>query len=100
MDTIELVGDVDEDFSIVENIVPDDHATIANLLPALNPDMMPVPGSAPREAIQEAVTILQEALDEAERLGDLARAESARQDRDAIIEELAKATGLGGMVKT
>jgi Ca-activated chloride channel family protein len=39
----------------------DDTRTIANLLPALNPDMMPVPGSDPVAALREAVSLLQSA---------------------------------------
>ena len=39
----------------------DDTATIANLLPALNPDMMPVPGSEPGAAVQQAVELLHSA---------------------------------------
>lgn len=36
----------------------DDTATIANLLPALNPDMMPLPGSNPSAAIALALELL------------------------------------------
>lgn len=39
----------------------DDTPTIANLLPALNPDMMPVPGSDPVAAIELALELLQSA---------------------------------------
>ena len=39
----------------------DDTQTIANLLPALNPDMMPVPGSDPVAALAEAVSLLKSA---------------------------------------
>lgn len=39
----------------------DDTRTIANLLPALNPDMMPVPGSSPVAALSEAVSLLESA---------------------------------------
>ena len=39
----------------------DDTRTIANLLPALNPDMMPVPGSDPVAAVSEAVLLLKSA---------------------------------------
>lgn len=39
----------------------DDTRTIANLLPALNPDMMPVPGSDPVAAIEQAVALLHSA---------------------------------------
>jgi Ca-activated chloride channel family protein len=39
----------------------DDTRTIANLLPALNPDMMPVPGSDPVAALVEAVSLLESA---------------------------------------
>ncbi len=39
----------------------DDTPTIANLLPALHPDMMPVPGSDPAAAITQAVELLHSA---------------------------------------
>lgn len=39
----------------------DDTPTIANLLPALNPDMMPVPGSEPLAAIERALQLLRSA---------------------------------------
>ena len=39
----------------------DDTPTIANLLPALHPDMMPVPGSATAAAIAQAVALLHSA---------------------------------------
>ncbi len=39
----------------------DDTATIANLLPALNPDMMPLPGSSTSAAITLALDLLQSA---------------------------------------
>ena len=39
----------------------DDTPTIANLLPALNPDMMPVPGSDPVTALEQAVKLLHSA---------------------------------------
>ncbi len=39
----------------------DDTPTIANLLPALHPNIMPVPGSAPDAAIENAVSLLQSA---------------------------------------
>jgi Ca-activated chloride channel family protein len=39
----------------------DDTPTIANLLPALNPDMMPVAGSNPAAALEQAVELLHSA---------------------------------------
>jgi Ca-activated chloride channel family protein len=39
----------------------DDTRTIANLLPALNPDMMPLPGSDPVAALEEAISLLDSA---------------------------------------
>ena len=39
----------------------DDQPTIANLLPALNPGMMPLPGSNPVEAIERALALLDSA---------------------------------------
>ena len=37
----------------------DDRGTIENLIPALNPSMMPVPGSDPLDALQQAKNLLQ-----------------------------------------
>ncbi|MFT5333612.1 MAG: Ca-activated chloride channel family protein [Halioglobus sp.] len=39
----------------------DDHPTIANLLPALSPDMMPVPGSNAAAAIEQAIELMHSA---------------------------------------
>jgi len=39
----------------------DDTDTIANLIPALNPDMMPVPGSALASAVEEGIGLLHSA---------------------------------------
>ncbi|GAB5450096.1 MAG: VWA domain-containing protein [Halioglobus sp.] len=39
----------------------DDTPTIANLLPALHPDMMPVPGSDPAAAVRQAIDLLHSA---------------------------------------
>ncbi len=39
----------------------DDNPTIANLLPALNPGMMPLPGSNPVEAVERALALLDSA---------------------------------------
>lgn len=39
----------------------DDHPTIANLLPALTPDMMPVPGSNAAAAIKQAIELIHSA---------------------------------------
>ena len=39
----------------------DDLRTVANLLPALSPDMMPVPGSRPAPAVELAVRLLRDA---------------------------------------
>ena len=39
----------------------DDNPTIANLLPALNPDMMPVPGSDSHAAVELALSLLKSA---------------------------------------
>ncbi|MAT93184.1 MAG: hypothetical protein CME59_11350 [Halioglobus sp.] len=39
----------------------DDTPTIANLLPALHPDMMPVPGSDPLAAVQQGLELLRSA---------------------------------------
>ncbi len=39
----------------------DDHPTIANLLPALSPDMMPLPGSNAAAAIKQAIELIHSA---------------------------------------
>lgn len=69
----------------------DDTQTIANLLPALNPDMMPVPGSDPVSAVAQGLDLLRSAgisrgrlllvaddltADEADKITDLLRREA------------------------
>jgi AAA ATPase domain len=49
-----------------------------------------------RRELRERLTGLEEEIDEAERWADPDRAARARQERDALVEELAAATGLGG----
>ncbi|MFK7974547.1 MAG: VWA domain-containing protein [Halioglobus sp.] len=48
------------DAHIVTPLTDDTH-TIANLLPALNPDMMPVPGSNPASAVAQGLDLLRSA---------------------------------------
>jgi TolB-like protein len=49
-----------------------------------------------RQAYRERIEALQEDLDRAEANNDAARSASARAELDAIVEELARATGLSG----
>lgn len=49
-----------------------------------------------RRAYRRRIEELQQELEEAEADNDPARAEPAREELDAVIEELARATGLGG----
>lgn len=49
-----------------------------------------------RAAYKARLTELEEELDEAERFNDPVRAERAREERDVLVRELARAVGLGG----
>jgi hypothetical protein len=49
-----------------------------------------------RRQVRERLADLEEELDEAETWGDPERAARARAERDALVDELAAATGLGG----
>jgi TolB-like protein/Tfp pilus assembly protein PilF len=49
-----------------------------------------------RGLLAERIRSLQEDLDEAETMGDIGRAEKARSEMDALIEQLGRALGLGG----
>lgn len=55
---------------------------------------------AARRAYEERVRELQGEIDEADRHHDLARAERARVELDALVDELAAALGLGGRART
>ena len=57
----------------------DDRPTIANLLPALNPDMMPLPGSDPVSAVKMALDLLRSA---GVRQGRILLATDGVSDRD------------------
>jgi len=66
----------------------DDTPTIANLLPALHPDMMPVPGSDPTAAVTQAVELLRSA---GIRQGKILLVTDgvAAQDRKKLVKALA-----------
>ena len=70
----------------------DDTPTIANLLPALHPDMMPVPGSDPAAAVAQAVALLHSA---GIRQGKILLVTDAVTDKDrkGIVKAL-KGTGI------
>jgi Ca-activated chloride channel family protein len=70
----------------------DDTPTIANLLPALHPDMMPVPGSDPAAAVAQAVELLHSA---GIRQGKILLVTDgvADKDRKGIVKAL-KGTGI------
>ena len=70
----------------------DDTPTIANLLPALHPDMMPVPGSDPAAAVAQAVELLHSA---GIRQGKILLVTDGVSDRDRKgIEKALKGTGI------
>jgi hypothetical protein len=52
-----------------------------------------------RATYRKRVAQLAEQIDEAEARGDVARAETARDEREALIKELSRAVGLGGKVR-
>jgi hypothetical protein len=53
-----------------------------------------------RTAYRERALGLRDQLDEAERFGDAGRAARAREELDQVAAELARATGLGGRIRT
>jgi tetratricopeptide (TPR) repeat protein len=59
-------------------------------------DAGPMLDAQAKAAYRQRLQDLQEELEEATALGDLARAEARRTELDALISELARATGLGG----
>jgi Ca-activated chloride channel family protein len=68
----------------------DDNPTIANLLPALNPDMMPVPGSDARHATELALQLLRSGGAASGRILLLTDAVDAAQ-QEAIVDAVRKA---------
>lgn len=69
----------------------DDTPTIANLLPALNPDIMPVPGSDPAAAVAQAVDLLHSA---GIRQGKLLLVTDSLTERDSkAIEQVLAGSG-------
>ena len=56
----------------------------------------PVLDEKAKRAYRDALQALRSEVDEAERINDLARATAAREQIDAIAEQLAAAVGLGG----
>ncbi|WP_439102423.1 VWA domain-containing protein [Congregibacter sp.] len=74
----------------------DDNPTIANLLPALTPEMMPLPGSNPVDAVERAIALLDSAgvrrgrillVTDGIRIGDLTSLQNllAGQARDLAV---------------
>src|SRR5207248_7122250 len=49
-----------------------------------------------RLAFRDRIVELEADLDEADRFGDIERSALARAELDAVVDELARATGLGG----
>ena len=71
----------------------DDTPTIANLLPALNPGMMPVPGSEPAAAITQAIELLNSAGVQQGRILLLTDGITAR-DRKEVADSV-RGSGMG-----
>src|SRR5262249_39917943 len=57
---------------------------------------LPVLDATAKVAYRQRLAELRDELDEAERFNDPGRAERAREEMDAITEQLAAAVGLGG----
>ena len=56
----------------------------------------PVLDATGRDRFRAGIAALEADLDEADRFGDLERSALVRAELDAVVEELARATGLGG----
>lgn len=67
--------------------------------PVNESDMGPVIDQAARRAYQRRARELQAELDDAEAAHDLIRAEQAREELEALIDQLTAATGLGGRAR-
>jgi pimeloyl-ACP methyl ester carboxylesterase len=59
-------------------------------------DAGPLLDAKAKEAYRRRLAELEEDIEEAERMGDLGRADRAKADREALSRELARAFGLGG----
>jgi hypothetical protein len=59
-------------------------------------DAGPMIDEKARDAYRAKLADLAVELEEAERMNDLGRAEAAREEIDALVSELTRATGLGG----
>lgn len=62
-------------------------------------DLGPVIDTTARRAYEGRIIDLQQELDEAEALGDLARAERARTELDELVDALSAATGIGARTR-
>ena len=63
-------------------------------------DTGPTLDAAARDAYRARLAALDTQLDTADRAGDPQLAEAARAERDAVLDELRRATGLGGRPRT
>src|SRR5690606_17841773 len=69
----------------------------------LGPDRgagMPAIDERAREAYRERLDEVEADIDDAHANNDLARIELAQRDRDYLVDELARAIGLGGRIRT
>ena len=71
----------------------DDTPTIANLLPALNPGMMPVPGSEPAAALTQAIELLHSAGVQQGRILLVTDGITARDRKE--VADIVKGSGMG-----
>jgi 50S ribosomal subunit-associated GTPase HflX len=61
-------------------------------------DPVAAPCERARRTYEQRVAELEDQLDEAERLRDHGRASRAREELEAVAEQLASAVGLGGRI--
>ena len=63
---------------------------------SVQPDTGPALDATARRAYEDRVRDLQAEIDEADEFDDIGRADRARQELDALVDELVLSTGLGG----
>ena len=74
--------------------------TAAGMGAALQPGLGGLLDAQALKAYRQRLRDLEQELDEAEQWSDLGRLDAARTERDALLDEIARATGLSGRTRT
>ena len=69
----------------------DDSGTLINMVRALNPDIMPVPGSRPEKGIEQAIALMKQGAGQAGTI--LLLTDGMEKDQSQKIEKLVKSSG-------